>query len=376
MSDGLITSEISIVYTDRGSAPSLIDGDDNLPANKPLKKPGWHFAAGKEGELLTLAKEPRKGLELYLEAYQFEGIGKETAKSIAQNGCLKVFASLNDKNINLSEELGVSKKVATSLRTGWSVDADERNLRIFLLELGFANGVINSISDNFGSDVLRILKKRPFDLVGEIPRLNFADIQEILPALQLSVAEVDKIIAGIHFCLARIESQRGHTAAPIWRVKKDLAEQFEFSSKSFDAAVKEAGSDLVLHKTKGEEFIQTKVAEARDTEIVERLRTIHARADENEIPDGGDTDFETPDKITLSEEQEDALRIAALSPVSIITGGPGTGKTSIVIALLSHFASQGRSIRVCAPTGRAAKRLALTDEPRHGCAESFQFCLH
>ena len=353
-------SEISIYYSSSTTAPSLVSGDDDILGDRHPSRGGWHFVSNKASDLLTLIDEPASGLASYLETYQFEGVGEETAKSIVENGCLKVFSCLNDESANLAEEFRVSKKVEKSLRAGWKVNANERNLRIFLFELGFSNGVINSILDNLGSEILNVLKNRPFDLVKQIPRLNFSDVQEVLPALQLNVAEADKIIAGIHFCLARIENQRGHTAAPIWRVKKDLAEQFEFSSRAFDAALKEAGSELAFYKVNKEEFVQTLAAEARDTEIAQRLRTIFSRKEKTEAMDTSGVDFEAFVDISLGGEQQNALEIAASSPISIITGGPGTGKTSIVIALLGYFASHGRSIHVCAPTGRAAKRLAET----------------
>ena len=351
----------------------VLDGSSEISftsGKKELKMPrmgldGWFFYPEGSKKILPsqtlhLVQAPEKGLIRMLSGPDFDGIGEETAKKIVTFGCANVLRFLNDGAINLTQELLVSEDTGKSLREGWNIDPDERNLKILLYELGFSNSVVNFILDEYGAEIIQFLVLQPYSLANEIPRLSFEDIQVVVDKLKLDITIREKIVAGIQYCLLRVEKQRGHTAAPVKRVFKDLKEQFDFEEQDFEAALEIDENNIVVNKIDSETFLQTSKADEIEKEIVRRIQTIIDSVDEKEFADKISVKDSLPKGMVMSNEQLEVLDQTFNSPVSVITGGPGTGKTTIIIALLKALEDQGKEITVCAPTGRAAKRLSET----------------
>lgn len=336
-----------------------------LSALSNLALDGWYFypTGGKKvsgKQALHLPLEPRRGLIRLLSGPMFEGIGEETAKKIVTHGCRQVIQALEDKALDLTHELSVSENIQISLREGWDKEGEDRYLKLLLIELGLSNTSINYILDEHGVTIINPLIKKPYDLIGQVPRVTFEEIQSIVSRLNLSIEASEKIIAGIQFCLNRVEMQRGHTAAPIKRIRKDLEAHFAVDDAEFDAALCMENNHLVQAEYDGVQFVQSKESFDRDQEIVSRISSINKNSvRKSEVELEAELNLSAIE-IELSDEQKEALKLALNSSVSVITGGPGTGKTSIVIALLKSLEARGKSITVCAPTGRAAKRLSET----------------
>ena len=348
-----------------GSSETSFTSGKKEPKIPSMDSDGWLFyPEGAEkvlrSQTLHLVHPPDQGLIRLLSGSDFDGIGEEIAKKIVTFGCAKVLKFLDDDAINLTQELSVSKNIGKSLRDGWDIDPDERNLKILLYELGFSNSVVNFMLDEYGAEIIQLLVLQPYSLAIEIPRLSFEDIQVVVDKLSLDIAIEEKILAGIQYCLLRIEKQRGHTAAPVKRVFKDLKEQFEFEATDFEAALKLNDNNLVVDKIDNQTFLQTNKTHEIETEIVKRIQTIMDNANEKEFENKKSVKNSLPKGMVMSDEQLGVLDQTLNSPVSVVTGGPGTGKTTIIIALLKALEDQGKEITVCAPTGRAAKRLSET----------------
>ena len=313
-----------------------------------------------KNQLLDITEDPEEGLVRMLSGPEFDGIGEETAKEIVGCGCEHVLVALQDDSVDLKETFSISEKIEMSLREGWDEGRETRYLKLLLLHLGLTDASVNFVLDNLGSEIIEILNSRPFSLIGQVPRITFEEIRFIVARLNLDVDAKEKIVSGIHFCLHRIEMQRGHTAAPLNRIRRDLGAQFEIKDEDFNAALKMKNNQLVLADTDNAPFIQTSKAFERDHEIVSRITVILQNSAKHEIADIDLDDSSVSGGAKLSEEQISVLKLALKSSLSVITGGPGTGKTSIVLALLKAFEAQGQKIHICAPTGRAAKRLSET----------------
>ena len=358
-----ISSEVAIVISD-GNLES-IDGNQFKNFKSKFSLNGWYFfkdysEKNKKLGFIHLEQEPKAGIVRLITSHLFEGIGTETANKVLSKGSKFFLQCMNDSEESLCEKFGVSEKIEKSLREGWDIDSDERNLKILLYELGFTNSVINFILDEYGAEIIQFLVLQPYSLATEIPRLSFEDIQVVVDKLKIDIAIREKIVAGIQYCLLRVEKQRGHTAAPVKRVLKDLKEQFEFEETDFEAALEVDENNVVVNKIGSETFLQTGQAHEIETEIVKRIQTIIDSVDEKEFANKISVKDSLPKGMVLSDEQLDVLDQTLNSPVSVVTGGPGTGKTTIIIALLKALEDQGKEITVCAPTGRAAKRLSET----------------
>ena len=329
------------------------------------KSDGWFFySASKkkslEKQALYLPRAPEQGLVRMLSGPEFDGIGEGTASKIVSLGCINVLQCLENDTLKLSEALLVSEKIELSLRKGWNEQRELWPLKLLLMELEFSNASIRFILDELGSEIIEILIQRPYSLIGLVTRLSFEEVQSIVARLNLDIDPKDKIISGIHFCLHRVERQRGHTAAPVKRIRKDLEAQFEIDDNDFERALNALDNQLILTEHDEIPFIQTKQTFERDQEIATRVSSIIKNSKPLISSKAGQDYADLPSGIRLSDEQKNVLRLALNTPVSVITGGPGTGKTSIVLALLKALEDLGKSITICAPTGRAAKRLAET----------------
>lgn len=348
-----------------GSSETSFSSGKEQPKMPSMDTGGWFFYP--EGlkkvlrsQALHLPQAPDQGLIRMLSGPEFDGIGEETAKKIVTFGCANVLRFLDDDSINLTEELSVSENIDRSLREGWDEDRESRYLKLLLMELGFSNASINFVLDELGAEIIEILIKRPYSLIGQVPRLSFEEVHLIVSRLNLEIDPTEKIIAGIHYCLHRVEMQRGHTAAPLKRIKKDLESHFSINDNDFQEALDSENNQLITAEIDGVRFIQSQQMVDRDQEIAVRVSSIVKTSGQSGVVDLNADYGDLPNGITLSDEQKEVLHLALKSSVSVITGGPGTGKTSIVLALLKALEAQGKTITVCAPTGRAAKRLAET----------------
>ena len=238
-----------------------------------------------KNQLLDITEDPEEGLVRMLSGPEFDGIGEETAKKIVGYGCEHVLAALQDDTVDLKETFSISEKIEMSLRDGWDEGRETRYLKLLLLHLGLSDASVDFVLDKLGSEIIEILNSQPFSLIGQVPRITFEEIQFIVARLNLVIDAKEKIVSGIHFCLHRIEMQRGHTAAPLNRIRRDLEAQFEFEDVDFNAALKLQNNQLVLADTDNASFIQTSKAFERDHEIVSRIAAILQNSAKHDIAD-------------------------------------------------------------------------------------------
>ena len=354
-----VGSLIAIISYFDGS-PEPINAKDVVSDNFAFGRDGFYFfPLNKDGAPLgaqiILKQEPIDGLKRYLSNKNFLGIGPKNADSIVQALGIKVIKYLLQRNIKSLEEK-ISKNLTDALLGGWDLDYENSGFEILFSQIGFSYTQKKFVKEEFGNKFFVEIHKDPYMLLQRIPRLSFDKIENIISIFGIEVSLEQKIVAATRHALMQSEAERGNTCGPLERV---LLRTQEITKNDFETIQRAISSHDHLFnnfKVQDKEFLETIEACERDHDIAQQIYLIR----DNFKPIKGKK-FSANKNATnpLSEEQVLAIQNSLEVGVSIITGGPGTGKTRIIEGLAQVLVNGfGKTIRICAPTGRAAKRIA------------------
>ena len=307
------------------------------------------------GAQIILKEEPIEGLKKYLSTKNFQGIGPKNADTIAQNIGMTVIKYLHERNVNILEEK-TSKKLSEALLGGWDLDYENSGFEILFSQIGFSYTQKKFVKEEFGNKFFAEIHKDPYMLLQRIPRLSFDKIESIISIFGIEVSLDQKIVAATRHALMQSEAERGNTCGPLERVLLRTQEITKNDIETIQTAINSHEHLFNNFKVQDKNFLETIEACERDNDIAQQICLIK----DNFKPIKG-KQFSANKNATnpLSEEQVQAIQNSLEAGVSIITGGPGTGKTRIIEGLAQVLVNGFRkTIRICAPTGRAAKRIA------------------
>ena len=236
---------------------------------------------------------------------------------------------------------------------------------LFLRELGFSNYYIIKIFDLVGEAAVSLTEDNPYWLLEDFPRMGFKKVDQVAAQLGMEPENPYRLQAAVEFGLRAYLSE-GHSYAPLKELVVNVGKLLELNSELVEDVIEDMVFDgrLQLSDLNGIRAVYFYGYYKAECSITKKLAGL-----ENPTgglkPVGGNIPAlirkaETTSGIILSTEQKKAVENALLSGVSIITGGPGTGKTTIINAILSVLESGGMKVLVAAPTGRAAKRVMET----------------
>ncbi len=307
------------------------------------------------GTQIILKEEPIEGLKKYLSNKNFQGIGPKNADTIAQNIGMTVIKYLHERNVNILEEK-TSKKLSEALLGGWDLDYENSGFEILFSQIGFSYTQKKFVKEVFGNKFFAEIHKDPYMVLQKIPRLSFDKIESIISIFGIEVSLDQKIVAATRHALMQSEAERGNTCGPLERVLLRTQEITKNDIETIQTAINSHEHLFNNFKVQDKNFLETIEACERDNDIAQQICLIK----DNFKPIKG-KQFSANKNATnpLSEEQVQAIQNSLEAGVSIITGGPGTGKTRIIEGLAQVLVNGFRkTIRICAPTGRAAKRIA------------------
>ncbi len=307
------------------------------------------------GAQIILKEEPIEGLKKYLSTKNFQGIGPKNADTIAQNIGMTVIKHLHERNVNILEKK-TSKKLSEALLGGWDLDYENSGFEILFSQIGFSYTQKKFVKEEFGNKFFAEIHKDPYMLLQRIPRLSFDKIESIISIFGIEVSLDQKIVAATRHALMQSEAERGNTCGPLERVLLRTQEITKNDIETIQTAINSHEHLFNNFKVQDKNFLETIEACERDNDIAQQICLIK----DNFKPIKG-KQFSANKNATnpLSEEQVQAIQNSLEAGVSIITGGPGTGKTRIIEGLAQVLVNGFRkTIRICAPTGRAAKRIA------------------
>ena len=347
-----------------------------LTGHAPAVSPGEYLTAdgawvndrqyGKQFKADKLAITPptsKEGIERYLGSGMVKGIGPGYAKRMVSVFGEKVLDIIEQEPARLLIVKGIGKGRLDRIVSGWSEQKVIKNIMLFLHDQGVSTSRAVRIYKTYGEDAVAKVRADPYRLAHDIRGIGFLSADKIAQNLGWSLESPQRIAAGIAHALWESTSD-GHCGRPRGKLIEDACELLGVDSRHVDAALDLQLNErqLISESTTQGPVLYLPMLHSTETGIAQQLaRIVYAPRQMQLFEVAALYERIKPTLgMTLSGDQERALLTATQCRATIITGGPGCGKTSLVNAVLRMFDAAGARMLLAAPTGRAAKRMAET----------------
>ncbi len=303
------------------------------------------------------------GLEKYLGSGLVRGMGKVMAARLVKRFGMETLDVIEHQPFRLTHVHGIGPKRKERITGAWEEHKAVKEVMVFLQSSGVSPSFAVKICKRYGQKAIVRVKENPFRLAEEIFGIGFKTADTIAANLGIAPDSPERARAGLLHALGQL-SDEGHLCSPREPLVERAAALLGVAPEVIEPALEGLVADraLVAEELDGEQTIYLAMLHRAEAGAATRLRAI---LDAEATPLSLDVDaalaaLEQQLSITLAEQQRQAVRQAARAKVLVITGGPGTGKTTLVNGVLELFRRQERRILLCAPTGRAAKRMSET----------------
>ena len=301
------------------------------------------------------------GIERYLGGGSIKGIGPVTAKKIVKAFGERALEILDREPDRLAEVDGIGLNRRQRILSGWKARSAARDTLLFLYSAGVTTTLAEKILRRYGEQTVNRIRENPYRLAEEVWGIGFLTADRIAAGLGFKPDSPQRMDAGILHTL-RTLSEAGHLYSPLPDLIARACETLSAPPESIREAVSRnvARGDLILEEHQGEQAVYLASSYRAEARVASRLNALLSFPPPGDNPECDLGEFLRKFPLRLSSRQVEALRLAIRKKVLIITGGPGTGKTTLVRALLQLHRGQGKKVALAAPTGRAAKRLQET----------------
>ncbi|MFF8272399.1 ATP-dependent RecD-like DNA helicase [Staphylococcus warneri] len=364
-----------------GFLPNVVEGDVYTFKGQTVEHPRY----GKQLKAETFEKElpqTKDAIISYLSSDLFKGIGKKTAQNIVNTlGENAINDILNDASV-LEKVPSLPKKKQKQIAEQIASNQESEKVMIRLHDLGFGPKLASSIYQYYGAETLNVLDKNPYQLVYDIKGIGFSKADQLAQKIGIQFDAPERIKAGLLFTLEEECIKQGHTYMPHDQIIEATYNVLTQNSNHDDNQIKQEHIHRMLLELNEEKRIivdNEKVSipslyysELKSVQNLYRIKTHTSKLKEIEQSDlqihiG---EIETSNEVSYAESQKEALQTAINSKVMLLTGGPGTGKTTVIKGIVELYAEvHGISLDyddyqeddypvvLAAPTGRASKRL-------------------
>ena len=302
-----------------------------------------------------------EGIEKYLGSGMIRGIGPVYAKKLVRAFGESVFDIIEQEPGRLREVTGIGPKRAGRITAGWADQKVIREIMLFLHSNGVGTSRAVRIYKTYGVDAVRLISENPDRLARDIRGIGFRTADQIATKLGIEKTAMIRVRAGVSFALAEAMDD-GHCGLPegelVPLTQKLLEVPEDLITTALALEIQEG--TVIADDLDGCRCVFLAGLYRAEREVAERLRTL-AVGDPPWPQINADKAIpwvESCTKMALAESQKEAIRVALGAKVLVITGGPGVGKTTLVNSLLKILLAKTVGIELCAPTGRAAKRLS------------------
>lgn len=301
-------------------------------------------------------------IKAYLGGGLVEGIGPKLSETLVAHFGEETLEVLEKSPERLREAPGIGKKRSQALRDAWERHRGVHQIMVFLHEHGVGGAMAGRIYGRYGDQAIEVLERQPYELARDIRGIGFLTADRIARSVGIAEDDPARIEAGVLHAL-RSATNDGHLYLPRPLLMQRAEGYLTVPPQSIELAVERLveAEDLVLEQDANEAAVYTPHLHEVEMEVASRLRYFAQNK-----PPGAPTPEQTQawlqrrelmGELPLSEEQSKAVPGALGRGLCIITGGPGTGKTTVTRAIVDACQALGRPVALASPTGRAAKRL-------------------
>ena len=342
----------------------------NMPApllGEQLELTGDWVEHSKFGQQFKVASWKRiaptsvKGIERFLASGAIKGIGPAMAARLVKHFGIQTLEVMEFKPHRLVEVEGIGSKKADVIHQAYMEQAEMRELMLFLEMNGVSGGYAGKIFAQYGSFAISVLQENPYRLAEEVSGIGFRTADQIAMSMGLERTHPDRIAAGVNFALLQI-AQAGHCCVPEETLVEQTAKLLLTERNEVAARLKQLLKEerLCVEDFHGMTLIYPRHLYHAEKNTAQRLLKLQdkARPAKDDDFEGLVTQWERTAKLVLAASQREAVVSALTHGVLVLTGGPGTGKTTVVKGMLAVLEAQGFQFLLGAPTGRAAKRLS------------------
>ena len=344
-----------------GRLPGLQPGETARFAGqwKLDRKFGRQFQAA---SYLALRPETRDGMKKYLGSGLIEGIGEVMAQRLVDRFGVATLEVIENEPERLTEVAGIGPVRARKIQEAWRRQAGMQEAMVFFRTHGLSTRQGLKAVKLWGDDAAALVRQNPYRLATELFGVGFQRADAVASSLGLAADSPERIAAGLRFVLGRAADE-GHVYLPrrglVEGAVKLLAAPSELVESAVDAETA-AGRLRALPLEEGTAMLRAELdeAEAGIADHLHRLLAATAEVPEIDVP-RAIAWYEKRRHLELAPAQAEAVERALTEKALVITGGPGTGKTTLIRAVVEILGRKAQRLLLAAPTGRAANRLAL-----------------
>ena len=307
-----------------------------------------------------VAPSDEASVERYLGSGAIKGIGKALAKRIVEKFGKDTFRILEEEPERLAEVKGISERAAMDIAVQTVEKRETRNAVLFLQQYGISLGMSARIYKQYGTDLYTIIRENPYRLADDIVGIGFRKADEIAQKMNIPADSEYRIRSAVMYVLTQAGTN-GNTYLPKDELLLETEKLLETEIAEFDRLLQDLMIDRrITVKKDGPGYrVYLRAFYRMEGECARMLHDMN-------ICDGTVSDpeiaaklktIERDEKLQLDEMQRKAVFEAVKNGITIITGGPGTGKTTAINTMIRYFIREGLDIMLAAPTGRAAKRM-------------------
>ncbi len=343
-----------------GNTPAVYAGE-NLRAEGVWHRSADYGTQFKAAVLQTDTPASPAGIERFLGSGLIEGIGPELSRRLVKKFGGEVLNIIDRESARLEEVGGIGRKRRLQIKSSWNAQKTVRDIMVFLHSHGVGGARARRIYKTYGEEAVAVVRENPYLLARDIRGIGFKSADKIAASLGLSGDHPARLRAGLRHLLFEAASS-GDCALPRPQLLELGGVLLGVDALPLEAALEGlAQSGEIIPETHGDAPLifprHLHEAECAVAGILSRLVTAPTSLPAIDA-DRAISWAETRTGTVLSPGQADAVRLALRARVAVITGGPGVGKTTVLRTLLLILGAKGVGPVLCAPTGRAAKRLS------------------
>ncbi len=352
----------------RGGRAALVTFVGHLPPLKPgesLRLEGeWvdHPEYGRQFKVSShqvLVPHTLDGIEKYLASGLIKGVGPATARRLVKRFGKDTLRVLEEEPHRLTEVDGIGPHRARAIAEAFARQKDVKEVMLFLQSVGISPSLAVRIHRHYGKDAVAALRENPYRLADDVFGIGFRTADRIALQMGVPATSPNRLRAGLRYALREM-AQDGHVFAPRERLERAVAGTLDVDVDLVAAETDRLAEEGPLRVERFEEGEAVYLAPLHRAEcsVAARLRDLLDTGRGECPPSPEEVSAAAAEAgIELSPEQRDAVSEALCRGVLIITGGPGTGKTTIINSLLRLCRARGLDVILTAPTGRAARRM-------------------